>query len=103
MTIREYLANRTRTVIVVEAILFAIAFALSAVEIPIFKEEPYLYFAILIPLIIAIIIQHRGFPCGRCKQRLGDLTFNLTGWKVLGNKVNFCPYCGVSLDEKCNL
>jgi hypothetical protein len=103
MTIREYLANRTRKVIVVEVILFVLTIALSTLGIPIFKKEPYLHFVLLVPLFIIVSIQLKGFRCGRCKQRLGELTLNLTGWKFLGKKVNFCPCCGVNLDEKCDL
>lgn len=36
--------------------------------------------------------------CPRCSVRLGQLAFTL-GIPGLKPKPNFCPYCGVSLDE----
>ena len=48
----------------------------------------------------AILAMYRIVRCPKCKARLGKtIAMTLTFSWGSGPKVNFCPFCGVSLDE----
>jgi hypothetical protein len=41
-----------------------------------------------------------GVRCPKCGMPLGELAFRIAT-TLFGRKANFCPYCGVSLDDPC--
>jgi hypothetical protein len=49
----------------------------------------------------AILALQRVVKCPKCKSRLGQtIAMPLAFSWGSGPKINFCPYCGVSLDEQ---
>jgi hypothetical protein len=48
----------------------------------------------------AILVLQRTVRCPKCKARLGQtIAMPLAFSWGSGPKINFCPYCGVSLDQ----
>jgi hypothetical protein len=103
-TIRQFLAGRKRKLIFVLIVCWLGIFVPMAVGADRYPAPPWLaivsvvFFAGAMAAIIGILFFIR---CPRCKGLLGTnnapLIRNWIG--VLGRRINFCPYCGVSLDE----
>ena len=48
----------------------------------------------------ALVAMQRGIKCPKCKAKLGQtIAMSLAFSWGSGPKVNFCPFCGVNLDE----
>lgn len=98
MTIRDYLSKRTRILVAIELLLIGAVASMLLLD---WFESSLLFSSIVVGLlVITVCIQIIGFRCVRCNKRLGPLTWNLTGYKVLGRAVNYCPFCGVSFDDE---
>jgi hypothetical protein len=51
----------------------------------------------------AVVAIQWAIRCPRCSARLGQEMGMRIGLSLFGKKQpNFCPYCGVSLDEPCS-
>jgi hypothetical protein len=98
-TIRDYIKRRVR-------LAFAAAFA-AWLSIPLFvfankgKEPiPVVLVAVAIPVFFGVILYMTWFlRCPRCRANLGQTVAVPIAFRWGRRKMNFCPYCGVSLDE----
>jgi hypothetical protein len=103
MTIRSYLASRFRKLMIfgVLAWLCCAAAGLSASSrlIPTWAAAiPFFGFAAVVLLMLFWI------RCPRCGGRLGQFaSFANTKLRFYERRINFCPYCGVNLDEPCSM
>lgn len=100
MTIRSYLSRRARVLLIIESILLLIAMAPAFIDFLFLENRPLFYILFTFPFLASVLMQIRGFSCCNCNQKLGEITLNLTGWRVLGKRVNFCPFCGVSFEKE---
>jgi hypothetical protein len=95
-TIRDFVKRRVRW-------FMAIGF-LAWVSIPAWmsitrdRGQPYVPFAAMAVFALAALGMQFFVRCPRCKVRLGQIGVQV-GISFLKPTVNFCPYCGVSLDE----
>jgi FtsH-binding integral membrane protein len=62
------------------------------------REQPYVPFAAMAVFASAALGMQFFVRCPKCKVRLGQIGVQV-GIGFLKPTVNFCPYCGVSLDE----
>jgi 4-hydroxybenzoate polyprenyltransferase len=97
-TIRARLKRRVRWTMAIGFTGFVLAL-LSPLGIP--KE--YAPFLALGPLLFfaAIIIVQWFTKCPKCDTRMGQEMAQRIAFTFFGKTPNFCPYCGVSLDEPC--
>ena len=98
MTIREFLAARRRKLIGVVLVAW-LGFAASAVYGAQHRIVwlPFVFFALFVAAILANLYSLR---CPRCRGPLGIANLPLTERRGrLTRKMDFCPFCGVSLDE----
>ncbi len=100
MTIRDFLTRRTRMILAV-GFCGWLVLPLSAI----FAEDhgPAL---VLVPFAFllfggAIVTYLFVIRCPRCKVRFGNVAGEMAFHWGTRARVNFCPYCGVSLDEPC--
>jgi hypothetical protein len=101
-TIRDYLKRRVRWIFAV-GVLGWLALPLSGV---LRHEEPGNQAGAALPalgmlvFLGAILAFNWAIKCPRCRANLGRTIAMTVGlsWGS-GPKVNFCPYCGVNLDE----
>lgn len=101
-TIRDYVKRRVRWFFAVGALGW-LTLPLSGV---VAHEQPGTKVGVALPLLGmlvflgAIIAFNWAIRCPRCRANLGRTIAVPLGlsWGS-GPKVNFCPYCGVSLDE----
>jgi len=95
-TIRSFIKRRVRW-------FLAIA-ALAWISIPVWlsvtreRQQPYVPFAAMAVFASAALGMQFLVRCPRCKVRLGQIGVQVA-FSFLKPTVNFCPYCGVSLDE----
>jgi peptidoglycan/LPS O-acetylase OafA/YrhL len=61
-------------------------------------EQPYIPFVAMAIFASAALGLQFFVRCPKCKTRLGQIGVQV-GVGILKPKVNFCPYCGVNLDE----
>ena len=97
MAARDQLQKKTRLLVIAQ--LLVLVFTLLSTEYLI-QKFPLLPFLLLALMVILVLIQIIGFKCINCKNRLGAITWNLTCWKMLAKKVEYCPYCGVQFDDQ---
>ena len=60
--------------------------------------QPYIPFVAMAIFASAALGLQLFVRCPKCKIRLGQIGVQV-GVGILKPKVNFCPYCGVNLDE----
>jgi hypothetical protein len=102
-TIRDYIKRRVRWLFAV-GVAGWLSFPLSQFAI---HEESGNKVAAALPLLGmfvfmgAILALNWALKCPRCRANLGRTIALPVGLRFSGPKVNFCPYCGVSLDEPC--
>jgi hypothetical protein len=102
-TIRQFLAARKRKLFVVLIVCWLGAFGSMGMGVD--KLLPPPWFAIALVTLgggaVAAIFGIWFFiRCPRCKGVLGTNNAPLLrDWLMFGRRINFCPYCGVSLDE----
>jgi hypothetical protein len=98
MTIRQVLVRRVAIcgLIALAAWLGAaasISFSMSQ------QDLPWTY-AIFVVAFGGALIGFYRLRCPRCRASLGTNTFRMIGTRGgLGRRIEFCAYCGVSLDE----
>ena len=96
MTIRAYIRRR----VILGYGLALVGFAL-AVAFHLFSEgySSPLFAIAFIPFIAAIFFINFGVRCPRCE---GNLAMTPAAYPTFSRKhrFNFCPYCGVSVDEQ---
>lgn len=66
------------------------------------KPQPPLMLLGLALLAGALIALQFAIKCPRCSQRLGQEIGMRVGVSIWKKPPNFCPYCGVSLDQPCS-
>ena len=99
MNIWQYLSRRVRIhfFIAVSAWLMVAIVATTQGES---KDSPPLL--LFVPLIVfagAVLSLVFFLRCPRCKGRLGHFSQHLFSKKAFFSHINYCPFCGVSLDE----
>ena len=98
-TIRDRLKRRVRWAMAIgfTGLLIAIV---GPVGIP--KEYASLIAIGPIMFVGAIFTVQWFTKCPKCETRLGQEMSQRIAFTFFGKKPNFCPYCGVSLDEHCS-
>jgi hypothetical protein len=61
--------------------------------------NPLFLFALVALFFGAVLWLFYAIRCPRCKGRLGTDAVSLVGWSRFTAQINFCPFCGVKLDE----
>jgi hypothetical protein len=97
-TIRDYIKDRVRWCLAI-----GIAGWLAAASDFFWRNQ------MLTPIVSAAgiimfggaILAVQWIKCPKCSTKLGQIAMSLAV-PGLRPKPNFCPYCGVSLDEPCN-
>ena len=97
MTIRAYIRRRVILGYGLAFVGFALAVALAIFFERETKDSP-LFFIAIIPFLAAVVFINFGVRCPRCK---GNLSMTPAAYPTFSKKhrFNFCPYCGVSVDE----
>jgi len=97
MSNRDYLNRRIVPVFVLMLVCFG-AFAvagLAAVSAPWLPVVPFLGFA------ACILYLHYGVRCPRCRSSIAGLTMlPRGGYFRFSQKLQFCPFCGLSLEAE---
>ena len=95
-TIRDYIKRRVRWLMAIGlAAWLSIPLWMAATHDP---AQPYVPFVAITVFGSAVLGMQFFVRCPRCKARLGQIGMQI-GISFLKPTVNFCPYCGVSLDE----
>ena len=103
MTIRAFLASRFRRLMLFGILAWLCAAGLTLGETSHFIPSwiapiPIFCFAAVVLLVLFWI------RCPRCGGRLGQLAGFLNAKeRFFQRRINFCPYCGVNLDEPCSV
>ena len=98
MTIRDYIKRRVRWAAGIGFggwLLFAISGPLELVPrpmLPLFATIGVIGFG-------GAILSIMFIRCPKCSASLGQTIAMPTALRIGGRQVNFCPYCGVNLDE----
>jgi hypothetical protein len=97
MTVRDYLLRRARFG---KVLTYA---GMGLVLVAFFVLEPARTRSV-IPyalglMIIGALVTHLAVRCPKCR---GNLAFAPIGrFRIFGKQSNFCPYCGVSMEDPC--
>jgi len=95
-TIRDYIKRRVRWFMAIGFVAWlSIPLWMSVTHEP---AQPYVPFVAMAVFAGAVIGMQFFVRCPRCKVRLGQIGMQI-GISFLKPTVNFCPYCGVSLDQ----
>jgi hypothetical protein len=98
VTIRDYVKQRTRWALGVAALAWLTVMALLSVP-SISKSRDWPAWFLPCGAVMFLAIQApKLIKCPRCFRRFGD-TANRIGVPLWRATINFCPHCGVSLDE----
>ncbi|MBL8256796.1 MAG: hypothetical protein JNJ62_09360 [Pseudoxanthomonas mexicana] len=100
MTIRAYLRTRKARYSIVGTIGLVLAMGLGMAG-SIIGDARYSYATlVLLPIVLVCTLFSRSLRCPRCKGDVGSYTslIRLRGAPLV-RRVDFCAYCGVSLDE----
>ena len=98
MTIRQFLTRRM-------AICFSIGLlawlgGASSFSISTSQPDPPWFYAIFVVVFGGALLSFYRLRCPRCRTSLGTSILRMIGTSGgLGRRIDFCPYCGVSLDE----
>lgn len=96
-TIRDVIKRRVRWISLI-AVAGWLLFPLSMSQVQKGHPPPPLFFVGMLLFVGAILAIQFVVRCPRCSAPLGQIALTIAfGW--LRRRVNFCPYCGVSLDE----
>jgi len=98
MTIRDHIRRRVMLGYGLAFAGFALVVAVHIINAPGGGDSP-LFFVAFIPFLAAIVFVNLGIRCPRCK---GNLAMTPAAYPSFSKKhrFNFCPYCGISVDEK---
>ena len=99
-SIRARVKRRVRVCAAV-AVLGWLCFPASA-AINAGKPQGVLVAAGMVLFLGAVIAFQYAAKCPRCRTRMGQEMGMRTGLSIWGKARNFCPYCGVNLDEPCS-
>lgn len=102
MTIREYIKRRVRLAMGIGIgswVLLAIVGPLGAGGYPLVQSLLPLFAIIGATGFGGAIISIMFIRCPKCRASLGQTVAMPTAIRLSGRQINFCPYCGVSLDE----
>lgn len=101
-TIRDYLKRRVRLCLAFAAggwLLIALGGALAQ-RLPDTVPRPAIPLVGFVLFFGAILTMQRSVKCPKCRAKLGQTIAMPLAFKWgSGPQVNFCPFCGVSLDE----
>ena len=101
-TIRDYLKSRIRwygAIALGGWVLMALGGALAK-RLPEGIPQPAIPLTGFLVFFGAIVAMQRSIKCPKCKAKLGQtIAMPLAFSWGSGPKVNFCPFCGVNLDE----
>jgi hypothetical protein len=102
VTIREYIKRRVRLAMGIGIgswVLLAVVGPLGAGGYRL-VQSMLPFFAIIGAIGFGgAIISIMFIRCPKCRASLGQTVAMPTAMRLSGRQVNFCPYCGVSLDE----
>ena len=98
MTLREYILKKSKWILLIPFLAIMVGGLLFGVVRPF--SNPYLAF-FLPPIVILLLCWIAIFipKCPRCKGRLHIMVTGLKS-SPFGKRVDYCPFCGVSFDEK---
>ncbi len=100
MTIRELVMKKFYLGI---GALFACFLCVGIIGIPLIvrEKEPALFIFMILPFMAGILFLNVGIRCPKCNGNLGITV--VPGFIVpyAKQKPRYCPFCSVSLDEKC--
>ena len=97
-TIRDVLRRKKRWALLALAIGWLSAFSWTFLDEKSFP--PYLFGVLGVFLFVGVITLGFFIRCPRCRGNIGTLNAGLSKAIPLYTVMNFCPYCGVSLDTK---
>lgn len=98
MTIREYLSGRRYKALAL--ILLSWVTCGGSTLIASKTQLDWLPIPFFLAIIAAMILMWRLVRCPRCSGPVGMFRVSLSGRRTFLNRpINYCPYCGVSLDE----
>jgi hypothetical protein len=101
-TIRAYLKGRIRWCLALAVggwVLIALGGGLAE-HLPAGVPRPAIPLAGFVVFFGAIVAMQRSIKCPKCKAKLGQtIAMPLAFSWGSGPQVNFCPFCGVNLDE----
>jgi hypothetical protein len=101
VTIRDFLAARRRKLMIL-AFVSWVGFALTGVVFAAQYQTLWLTFLFFAMFGAAVMLHMFWLRCPRCAGPVGMTNLRFTGGTgVLTRRMDFCPYCGVSLDESC--
>lgn len=100
-TIRDRIKRRVRWCMAV-AVLGWLIFPLTAATNGDGKPLPIFIILGAGLVVAAILALQWAIKCPRCSRTLGQDIGMRIGLAVFREPPNFCPYCGVSLDEPCS-
>ncbi len=102
MTIRDMLNKKKRDA----AIIYFVAFATLAISILMMisiNYKPIILFVVIASIICFLSLLHLffGIRCPKCSNNLGSMTaYSFSSPFSIPKKINYCPYCGIKMDEK---
>ena len=102
MTIRDHLRSRKRAFLMCAVVGFALFLGFGILGRPLLLPNG-IALVILFGCIILYLVGMFGMAyvvrCPRCQGNIGSSYLPLRKWPLSMKPINFCPFCGVSLDE----
>ena len=102
MTAREQLSRRMRWIGGTMYAGIGLFLAGIAIGAAVGGQQPVLVVSLpgfAVVFVVSIVCQFVAFRCPECRGNLAPLLM-YRGWLSVDQSVCFCPYCGISLDEK---
>jgi hypothetical protein len=99
MTIRQYLQTKANAFAwpIIALALLGLALRISGLALtPLGFSAVLASFATI--LLVCVVLAVR-FRCPRCSGPLSSLIAHFGPMRKLGRKIQFCPFCGVKMDE----
>jgi hypothetical protein len=102
MTIRESLSRRKRTAVIIMYVGFVLFASVGILSMHNEKLE-FLIPIALLPSMAAGVYMLYGIRCPRCRGWIASIiAYGGSPFRV-SPKLRFCPFCGVSLDDQCEM
>lgn len=100
MTIRDYVKKRTQWAILLAAaaVIFYVALPIDSIVASMQRTGVPIPMVACILVILAALQVPSLVKCPRCATRFGSAAMKI-GAPLWRAQVNFCPHCGVSLDQ----
>ncbi len=101
MTIRDMLNKKKRDA----AMIYFVAFAILAISILMMisiNYKPIILFVVIASIIwfLSLLYLFFGIRCPKCSNNWGSMTAYFSSPFSIPKKINYCPYCGIKMDEK---